>query len=93
MKSIIVAAHLRWTVSLAHMVIFLLTFCVAALPAEAQPGTYPSRQLQIIVPFPAGVHQLHRDTSGAGFRRGRWNTEQLDASATGFRVNMALGLG
>jgi tripartite-type tricarboxylate transporter receptor subunit TctC len=54
MKSIIVAVHLRWTVSLADMLIFLLTFCVVALPAEAQPGTYPSRQLQIIVPFPAG---------------------------------------
>ena len=54
MRSIIVAAYVRWTVSIAGMLIFLLTFCVVAAPAEAQPSAYPSRQLQIIVPFPAG---------------------------------------
>ena len=53
MKNKIVPALRHWTVSIAGKLLFLLTFCALAPPVAAQP-TYPSRQLQIIVPFPPG---------------------------------------
>jgi tripartite-type tricarboxylate transporter receptor subunit TctC len=54
MKNVIARVHSRWTVSTAGILLFLLTFCVFAASAKAQPNAYPSRQLLIIVPFPAG---------------------------------------
>jgi tripartite-type tricarboxylate transporter receptor subunit TctC len=53
MKKIIVPVHSRWMLSLACIFLFLPAW-VSTASAEGQPSVYPSRQLQIIVPFPAG---------------------------------------
>jgi tripartite-type tricarboxylate transporter receptor subunit TctC len=52
MKRMTIAARVHWSVSIAATLVLL--FCAIAAPAETQPGAYPARQLQIIVPFPAG---------------------------------------
>jgi Amidohydrolase/Tripartite tricarboxylate transporter family receptor len=54
MRITIVAGDSRWTVSIPGMLLFLLIFCGLATPGEAQSMEYPSRQLQIVAPFPAG---------------------------------------
>jgi tripartite-type tricarboxylate transporter receptor subunit TctC len=44
----------RWSVSIPGMLLFLLIFCGLPTHSKAQSTEYPSRQLQIVVPFPAG---------------------------------------
>jgi tripartite-type tricarboxylate transporter receptor subunit TctC len=51
MNSTIGPGHRRRALSIAMV---LLACCGFAAPAETQPAPYPSRQLNIIVPFPAG---------------------------------------